>query len=315
MADDAVLRFRDRAERWCSPFFQQHASEVQMAEDYIRRRVREACRMQWTARRSDLIVTLVGQITSIVDDLTAESSRAVSDEIRRLSSLRLSTSSNIGVEHFLPITRPILKKLSSLIEAIRPDYREIIPDEPEQARAKISRQSDDLIAAFLNKRRRPRSLTELMEVAKIHNDDIVWLYPGNFAGLQFRVSSTLRDDPRLELLQPSGLSIFTPNVRIQGDGDNTSIEILWGWLHGITYWSRDIGPFYINGDSMVIVFGTGVKVGKNEALVIDLPPGITIQNIDGYGEYRLRRFGSQWLALLLEPGSYPRGPRLISDHA
>jgi hypothetical protein len=66
---------------------------------------------------------------------------------------------------------------------------------------------------------------------------------------------------------------------------------------------------------MGIAFEKPVTIGENEGFYIHLPSGWTIENIDGYGIYWLHKQEFLFRAILLEPGTYSRGPRLILDHA
>jgi hypothetical protein len=166
----------------------------------------------------------------------------------------------------------------------------------------------------LRKRERPESLKELMEVTKVAVDDTVWLYPGGFARMKFRVLSLLPHDLRLELVDPRPFDIFNPlgywiytsSAKVER---NTTDIIKVGFS---LPWS--VGYHYFDGDTMGIVFAKPVTIGQNEGLYINLPSGCTIDNIDEYGTYWLHKLDFLSLAILLEPGTYSRGPRLRSDH-
>jgi hypothetical protein len=164
------------------------------------------------------------------------------------------------------------------------------------------------------KRERPQSLTELMEVTKVAVDDIVSLYPGGFARMKFRVLSLSPRDLRLQLVDPPPASLFHPfGYRIYKSRAsvkrNTTHIIDVGF--GLSW---DIGYHYFDGGTMGIVFGEAVTIEEDEGLYINLPTGCTIDNIDEYGTYLVHELDGLSLAILLEPGTYSRGPRPRSDH-
>jgi hypothetical protein len=178
------------------------------------------------------------------------------------------------------------------------------------------REDDEKKAQELKrKRERPESLTELMDVKEEGWDPAgteIWLYPGGQAGLKFRVSSYSPRDSRLQLIQPTGLSVQLWYV-------STTLTPEPGYPNMVTWNNYGIPvtiPFYIDGDTMGIVFTTEATVGPSQSIYINLPPDTDIENLPDCGYFihwfMMRR--PDQVYSYMNTGIHNRGPRIQSDH-
>jgi hypothetical protein len=270
----------------------------------IRREVLGAYRVQWNLRKSELLAELVEHLQIIGEQIQRDALTNATSAIQELSA---AAPEFFNLTQFCTSAiRSASERLLRAARRLHPKCPELVRDEIELVKAQIAQFVRKEAEEFVRKRDQPQSLRERMEVAKVAVGDTVWLYPAGLAGMKFRVLTVFPRDLRLELLFPSGLRVIKGEGTI---GPNASITI------SVTPGdASNLVPFYFDGDTMGIVFGNVVTLGKNEALLIELPPNTITDNMDEHGRYWLSNGGERPRAVLSEPGTYCRGPRLRSDH-
>jgi hypothetical protein len=169
------------------------------------------------------------------------------------------------------------------------------------------KKQDEEAREWERKEKWPQNLTEMIEVRqrKGITDDlvgkIVKLYPNRGSELKYRVLSYSPFDSRLELVVPTGLNIWM--VSVTWDGDTAINEI-----------SCQNIPFYINGDTMGIVFTQSISLDTVKCIEINFPAGTDISNLTYCGYYeRWRDNKRPHQVILRRSGTYNRGPRIEGD--
>jgi hypothetical protein len=158
------------------------------------------------------------------------------------------------------------------------------------------------------KQTRPATFTEWKQGKGRAPDPVgqhVRIHPGQKAGLTYKVEASSATDFRLQLVSPSGLRVrkFEVSIRKTNPPGKVGSPI------------KELGniEFYLDGDTMGIVFRSSVTLVSGQAIYIDLPEGIDFANLDGCPYYQVLLCENlpRW-AVLRETGTHTRGPRVQS---